>query len=164
MAAEPVPLSPEALTAVEHAVHELPDACERLRYVKEMTEKAANKVFALVETIQTQAAELERQATALADAGLAPEAVALLKQQAQTQADWGTQLLMSQDFQDLSGQVINKVLTLLQSVEKPLELVLSNAGTEAQDHTQVGELAGVQTPDKALKQDDVDDLLASLGF
>jgi chemotaxis protein CheZ len=53
---------------------------------------------------------------------------------------------------------------LLQSVEKPLELVLSNAGTEAQDHTQVGELAGVQTPDKALKQDDVDDLLASLGF
>ena len=164
MAAEPVPLSAEALTAVEHAVHELPDACERLRYVKEMTEKAANKVFALVEAIQGQAAELEKQSAALAQAGLAPEAVALLQQQAHLQSDWGTQLLMSQDFQDLSGQVINKVLNLLTSVEQPLEHVLKHAGTQAQDHTQVGELAGVQTPDKALKQDDVDDLLASLGF
>ena len=49
MAAAPVPLSPDALAGVEHAVHELPDACERLRYVKEMTEKAANKVFAATE-------------------------------------------------------------------------------------------------------------------
>ena len=62
MAAAPVPLSPDALAGVEHAVHELPDACERLRYVKEMTEKAANKVFALVDGIQVQAAELGRQA------------------------------------------------------------------------------------------------------
>jgi chemotaxis protein CheZ len=164
MATEPIPLSPEALTAVEQAVHELPDACERLRYVKEMTEKAANKVFALVDAIQAQSAELEKQAQALAEAGLAPEAVALLRQQAEQQQAWGTELLMSQDFQDLSGQVINKVSNLLTSVEKPLEYVLQHAGTQAQDHTQQGELAGVQTPDKALKQDDVDDLLASLGF
>jgi len=164
MAAEPVPLSPDALAAVEHAVHELPDACERLRYVKEMTEKAANKVFALVDGIQVQAAELGRQAVELAEAGLQPEAVALLQAQAQRQQAWATELLMSQDFQDLSGQMINKVLALLQSVEQPLEHLLASVGTQAQDHTQVGDLAGVQTPDKALKQDDVDDLLASLGF
>ena len=156
MAAAPVPLSPDALAGVEHAVHELPDACERLRYVKEMTEKAANKVFALVDGIQVQAAELGRQAVELA--------VALLQAQAQRQQAWATELLMSQDFQDLSGQVINKVLALLQSVEQPLEHLLASVGTQAQDHTQVGDLAGVQTPDKALKQDDVDDLLASLGF
>ncbi|MBN8505046.1 MAG: protein phosphatase CheZ [Burkholderiales bacterium] len=164
MATDPIPLSEEALTAVEHAVHELPDACERLRYVKEMTEKAANKVFALVEAIQAHAEQMDLQSQALADAGLSAEAVSLLRQQAEQQRAWATELLMSQDFQDLSGQVINKVLTLLTSVEKPLEHVLQHAGTQAQDHTQVGELAGVQTPDKALKQDDVDDLLASLGF
>ncbi len=159
-----VELSPEALAAVEHAVHELPDACERLRYVKEMTEKAANKVFALVDGIQAQAAALLEQAKLLEAAGLPTEAVLLLRQQSEQQQAWATALLMSQDFQDLSGQVINKVIGLMSSVEAPLETLLKHAGTEAQDHTQVGELAGVQTPDKALKQDDVDDLLASLGF
>ena len=159
-----VELSSEALAAVEHAVHELPDACERLRYVKEMTEKAANKVFALVDRTQAQATALQEQATLLEAAGLPAEAVALLRQQAEQQQAWATELLMSQDFQDLSGQVINKVIGLMTSVEKPLETLLTHAGTTAQDHTQVGDLAGVQTPDKALKQDDVDDLLASLGF
>jgi chemotaxis protein CheZ len=159
-----VELSSEALAAVEHAVHELPDACERLRYVKEMTEKASNKVFALVDRTQAQAAALQEQATLLEAAGLPAEAVALLRQQAEHQQAWATELLMSQDFQDLSGQVINKVIGLMTSVEKPLETLLTHAGTTAQDHTQVGDLAGVQTPDKALKQDDVDDLLASLGF
>lgn len=159
-----VELSPEALAAVEHAVHELPDACERLRYVKEMTEKAANKVFALVDSIQAQAAALLAQAKLLEAAGLPAEAVLLLRQQAEHQQAWATELLMSQDFQDLSGQVINKVIGLMSSVEAPLETLLKHAGTQAQNHTQVGELAGVQTPDKALKQDDVDDLLASLGF
>jgi len=159
-----VELSPEALAAVEHAVHELPDACGRLLYVKEMTEKAANKVFALVDRTQAQAAELQKQAELLEAAGLPAEAVALLRQQAEHQQAWATELLMSQDFQDLSGQVINKVIGLMSSVEKPLEALLTQAGTTAQDHTQAGDLAGVQTPDKALKQDDVDDLLASLGF
>ena len=80
-----VELSPEALAAVEHAVHELPDACGRLRYVKEMTEKAANKVFALVDRTQAQAAELQKQAELLEAAGLPAEAVALLRQQAEHQ-------------------------------------------------------------------------------
>jgi chemotaxis protein CheZ len=162
--AEPIELSQDALAAVEHAVHELPDACERLRYVKEMTEKAANKVFVLVDAAQAQAKALLEQAQLLGEAGLPAEAVALLRQQAELQQAWATELLMSQDFQDLSGQVINKVSKLMETVQQPLQQLLDSAGAKAQDHTQVGDLAGVQTPDKALKQDDVDDLLASLGF
>lgn len=150
------------LAAVEQALHELPDVGERLRYVKQLTEGAANKVFALVEAAQTQAAALHRQADEMA--ADAPVVAALLRQQADAQSAWATELLMSQDFQDLSGQVVNKVISLLQSLEAPLQQLLDSNGSQAQDHTQAGELAGVQTPDKALKQDDVDDLLASLGF
>lgn len=151
-----------ALAAVEQALHELPDVGERLRYVKQLTEGAANKVFALVETAQSQAAALRRHADEMASS--APELAALLRQQSDAQSAWATELLMSQDFQDLSGQVVNKVLALLQSLEAPLQQLLDSTGAQAQDHSQAGELAGVQTPDKALKQDDVDDLLASLGF
>jgi chemotaxis protein CheZ len=71
--------------------------------------------------------------------------------------------MMSQDFQDLSGQVINKVSKMLERAETPLNDLIAAmpAATEA---AAPPELTGVQTPDKALKQDDVDDLLASLGF
>ncbi len=156
------PWQAETLAAVEHALHELPDVAERLRYVKQLTEGAANKVFALVETAQSQAASLQRHADELQ--ANAPAAAALLRQQAEAQSAWATELLMSQDFQDLSGQVVNKVIALLASLEAPLQQVLDSAGTQAQAHTRADDLAGVQTPDKALKQDDVDDLLASLGF
>lgn len=164
--AEQNPWQADTLAAVDQALQELPDVAERLRYVKQLTEGAANKVFALVESVQSQAATLRQQADELS-AG-APAAALLLREQADAQAAWATELLMSQDFQDLSGQVINRVIALLQTLEPPLQQWrLAQAGDAAPAQTRAtpqGELAGVQTPDKALKQDDVDDLLASLGF
>jgi chemotaxis protein CheZ len=71
--------------------------------------------------------------------------------------------MMSQDFQDLSGQVINKVSKMLERAEPPLNDLIA-AMPAVGEAGMPDELTGVQTPDKALKQDDVDDLLASLGF
>jgi len=72
---------------------------------------------------------------------------------------------MAQDFQDLSGQVINKVSKMLERVEQPLVELLDGAPLLAESAAPASEaLEGVQTPDKALQQDDVDDLMASLGF
>lgn len=166
MSEAPNGLAPAALAAIQSAVEELPDACDRLRYVKEMTEKAANKVFSLIDQMQVDAAALQAQAAALGAAGADAASVAALKGLAERQQALSTELMMSQDFQDLSGQVINKVVKLLVSVEQPMEQVLDqarSAGTQAMPLDEA-ELTGVQTPDKALKQDDVDDLLASLGF
>ena len=157
---EPSPaLATEAVAAIQKAVEELPDACERLRYVKDMTQKAANKVFDLSDATKADAEQL----LALA-AQAPPEMQAALRALAERQQALATELMMSQDFQDLSGQVINKVITLMLSVERPMEQVLDHAGQVAGAQPEAEELAGVQTPDKALKQDDVDDLLASLGF
>ena len=70
---------------------------------------------------------------------------------------------MSQDFQDLSGQVINKVSKMMERAEPPLRDLMNSLPAPVEPIAPP-ELGGVQTPDKALKQDDVDDLLASLGF
>ncbi|MBH9551397.1 protein phosphatase CheZ [Inhella gelatinilytica] len=151
-------LAAEAIAAIQKAVEELPDACERLKYVKQLTQSAANKVFDLSDAVQADAKAL----LSLADQ-VAPEHQAALRALAEKQQGLATELMMSQDFQDLSGQVVNKVIALMQSVERPLEAVLEHAG-RVEAAVQDDALAGVQTPDKALKQDDVDDLLASLGF
>lgn len=165
---------------------ELPDARERLSYVRSMTEQAATKVLNLVEAAQGDAEAVRRKGMELSDAlsrlalssDLSVErARAMMKLCAAYAADAAsfaarekslhTEIMMSQDFQDLSGQVINKVSKMLERAEGPLseltgDLVAAIPAPTAAPEVQ--ELTGVQTPDKALKQDDVDDLLASLGF
>ena len=165
-------------------VDELPEACERLAYVRQLTEQAATKVLSLVDVAQDDAEQVRRQGADLSDAlcrmAVAPNlnaqrARSMLKlcaAYAATAASFAarektlhTEIMMAQSFQDISGQVINKVVGMLERAEGPLELLLS-ASHSAADTVQVlaPSLEGVQTPDKALQQDDVDDLLASLGF
>jgi len=177
-------LRPEVTQALQQLVQELPDACERLAYVRQMTEQAANKVLNLVEAAQDDAEQVGRQGKDLSetlqrmalDPALSLErARSLMKlcaAYAATAASFAarekslhTELMMAQDFQDLSGQVINKVTRMLERSEQPLEHLLEQlqAGESAAAPAPAV-LEGVQTPDKALKQDDVDDLLASLGF
>ena len=72
---------------------------------------------------------------------------------------------MTQSFQDLSGQVIKKVVDIITRTESQLlDLLVDTAPPIAGLQRQGNELQGPQVPDKALKQDDVDDLLASMGF
>jgi chemotaxis protein CheZ len=73
--------------------------------------------------------------------------------------------MMTQDFQDLSGQVIKKVIAIISQTEQQLLSLLMHSAPEhvGTARAQVG-LAGPQVPDKALQQDDVDNMLASLGF
>lgn len=169
---------------LQKVVQELPDACERLAYVRQMTEQAATTVLGLVDTAQENAEQVRRQGHDLSDSlsrmAAAPElsverARAMLKlcaAYAATAAGFAerekslhTEIMMAQGFQDLSGQVINKVIGMLERAEKPLEHLLADFDPPASDAPADAQtLAGVQTPDKALQQDDVDDLLASLGF
>ena len=172
--------------ALQQLATELPDSCERLTYVRRMTEEAANKVLDLVDTDRDGAEQVRRQGEDLSEMlqrqALSPDltlerARSMLKLCAayaataagfaQREKDIHAEIMQAQDFQDLSGQVINKVVKMLQQAEAPLnELVGSVAAPAAAEVAAASaeELAGVQTPDKALQQDDVDDLLASMGF
>ena len=75
--------------------------------------------------------------------------------------------MMTQDFQDLSGQVIKRVIDIISRTETELLQLLTQTAPEhlaAAAAASGAHLQGPQTPEKALKQDDVDDLLASMGF
>jgi chemotaxis protein CheZ len=84
---------------------------------------------------------------------------------------------MAQDFQDLSGQVIKKVIDIITRTEMQLVHLLLDSAPESAATVAAAEkmqplpvnadthvLEGPQTADTALQQNDVDDLLASLGF
>ncbi|AGX88102.1 protein phosphatase CheZ [Candidatus Symbiobacter mobilis] len=178
-------------------VQEIPNARDRLTYVGKMTEDAANKVLGLVEKakpdcdhLATHGSELSQSLARMASAEdfSVDRARALLMvcgkfadrtaRFAQDQAETLSDIMMAQDFQDLSGQVIKKVVDIINRTEVQLVQLLldsspgaSTAESPDPSATQTAtmnvndhRLEGPQTADDALKQSDVDDLLASLGF
>ena len=154
--------------AVLHEVtQEIPDARERLAYVGAMTEQAADRVLTLVDMAKPECTSLVEQGRALLAADPPPDQLKAVAERsvevARLQQDALNDIMMAQDFQDLSGQVINKVIKIISRTEKQLlELLVSTTPPPKVETPAV--LEGPQTPDKAMKQDDVDDLLASLGF
>ena len=87
-----------------------------------------------------------------------------------------SEALIAQEFQDLTGQTVRRVITLVEEVEMGLVQIIKIAGksmkssdTNAAPGSNENELAGPQIPehldsDAVANQDEVDDLLSSLGF
>jgi chemotaxis protein CheZ len=83
-------------------------------------------------------------------------------------------IMMAQDFQDITGQLIKKVVAITKRVENELAQVLrDNAPPEMREklaqkqsaqEQPVQLMQGPSVPSAALDQDSVDDLLADLGF
>jgi len=174
---------------------DIPDAKERLEYVIEMTEKAANTAMSVIEEgspvaekLGGQAGELKAQWTKFRQRELSPEELRVMGHDVETFFDESeqmmskllagfTEILMAQDFQDLTGQIIKQVINLVNEIETNLvELVkiqgeaMASSEPVKEETKQETKLEGPQVPgkeksDDVMKgQDDVDDLLASLGF
>ncbi len=188
----------EALTVLgsnqlHDIVQEIPQARDRLAYVGKMTEDAANKVLTLVETAKPDCDELASRGLDLSqslskfasadDLGLerAKGLLVVCSKFAQRTATFATgqsnvlsDIMMAQDFQDLSGQVIKKVIDIINRTEMQLVQLLVDSAPQVPDAVDDSppeaktvdnhKLDGPQTAENALKQNDVDDLLASLGF
>ena len=173
---------------------ELPDAKSRLSYISRLTGEAAEKVLNRVDLakadhdlILAQTRAMSQRLTAVPTAmPTSAELLAFLANVEGTtrQADEHlTEIMMAQDFHDLTGQVIAKVVTLAANVEEQLvQLLIQTAPhdavtkpvtaggtpTEATAHYQPA-LSGPamnpqDNPDVVSGQSEVDDLLASLGF
>jgi len=162
-------------------VEQLPDAQSRLFYIAKLTGEAADKVLNHVEGAKTEQALIASRGRELSETisrvpGLAKAMPELLvwAQEVVTHSEKTdtrlTEIMMAQDFHDLTGQVINRVVQLAGTIEEQLlSLLLQSApcGQPGQDHAI--ELAGpVVNPegrtDIVTDQKGVDDLLASLGF
>jgi chemotaxis protein CheZ len=162
-------------------VDQLPDAQSRLSYIARLTGEAAEKVLNEVEVAKTEQALITERGRQLIDTisrvpGLAkamPELLTWSQDVVATSEKSDarlTEIMMAQDFHDLTGQVISRVVQLAGTIEEQLLGLLLQAapsGQPGQDHAI--ELAGpVVNPegrtDVVVDQAQVDDLLASLGF
>lgn len=174
--------------SLQEAAHAIPDARQRLTYIAEMTEQAASKVLNATDIAKPIQDRTEAAARALQARWdrlyanqmspeefrvLAGETRGFLGDVAQGSRETGAQLMeimMAQDFQDLTGQVIKKVVDLAQGLEKQLLQVLIEAmpaerKAEAPDTLMNGPVINaVGRDDVVSSQEQVDDLLESLGF
>jgi chemotaxis protein CheZ len=162
----------------------LPDSGSRLEHILQLTEKAANTTLDHVEAMtarnqdeQTKLARLREIFSGLMAVGdKAQERLGETSQVlndfqvslAETSSDLIT-VLTAQDYQDLTGQVILKIIQLLKDLEKSLVDMIRTFGLKPDGRQQetTDELYGPAHMGKteALhSQDDVDSLLADFGF
>jgi len=182
----------------------IPDAKKRLNYVMEMTENAANKTMDAVEASLPLAQEIADEISDIKptwDRLMSREielgefkslchSIDKFMNSSHHKTDelqmLMTNVLMAQDYQDLTGQVIRRVIELVREVEESLIHLLTAFAAQGEvEPTQLTEqpeetedsivaqtLAGPEGPiidkesrnDVVSDQDEVDDLLSSLGF
>ena len=173
---------------IEKTAAAIPDAKDRLAYVVTMTEKAADRTLNATDAIKPiqddlalGANQLTEQWDSLFARELSIEQFKLLV--ADTRCYLGEvprhtgttnaqlmEIMMAQDFQDLTGQVIKRTTEIIQTVERELlQLLLENIAPERRLEVSDGLLNGPVInsdgrSDVVTSQDQVDDLLESLGF
>jgi chemotaxis protein CheZ len=181
--------------ALTEASSQIVDAQDRLEYVASLTEQAANKVLNTLDDgmpaqdkLSKQAKDMEGRWADLFAGKLSIEQFKALAGDSRsfaqavseaTEAEKARllEIMMAQDFQDITGQLIKKVVKITQTVENELAQLLRDSApadvkeklaqkqAAAQEQEKPAELMqGPSVPSAALDQDSVDDLLADLGF
>jgi chemotaxis protein CheZ len=174
---------------LEQVAQDIPDARDRLAYVSRMTEQAAERVLNATDLATPLQTELANGASTLEQHWKAVLEKPSLKSEYNQVADETLEFLtlttknttetkallmdimMAQDFQDLTGQVIKKITGLAQDLEKQLVQVLidfSPTPVKKEVDEKVTLMNGPQIDPTAVdvvaSQEQVDDLLDSLGF
>jgi chemotaxis protein CheZ len=174
---------------IEKAASDIPDARDRLDYVARMSEQAAQKVLnatdaanPLQDQIDSTAQQLSAAWNALLDAPATGEAEwRELAERTAMSLDgmrgatvdtkaYLMDIMMAQDFQDLTGQVITKVTAIAHNLEQQLvQMLVDFAPAEVRRDYDSGLLNGPQikpegNSEVVSNQGQVDDLLDSLGF
>ena len=188
-------------------ISEVANANERLNYVLELTENAANTTMDMVDVSMPVAEEMGEQArllrqdwkqmadsqssmSELKDLGRTTESFLQEIEKGSDSLNKNfTEILLAQGFQDITGQLIKRVIGLVSDVESSLVQLVAVAGKvdqisgltndDAKDATVVDEEAVAEenlvkghgpqlhketSTDVVADQDEVDDLLSSLGF
>jgi chemotaxis protein CheZ len=170
---------------LKDSVDQLPDTQSRLSYIARLTGEAAEKVLNQVDAAKTEQALIAARGRQLSAtlAGV-PGLAAAMPELGAWSADIVnasdridarlTEIMLAQDFHDLTGQVIGRVVRLAATIEEQLLALLlhsAQADRPGQDRAEAidRELAGpvlnsAGRTDVVSNQAQVDDLLASLGF
>ncbi|MBI1906729.1 MAG: protein phosphatase CheZ [Rhodocyclales bacterium] len=170
------------------AVQAIPDARQRLSYIAQMTEQAASRVLNATDIAKPLADKAVEDATELQQrwdrlyanqlsvdefktlAGETRHFLGEVTRGSQVTSEQLMEIMMAQDFQDLTGQVIKKVVDLAQKLETELlQILLEVTPAEKRVKQADGLMNGPvinsdNREDVVTSQEQVDDLLDSLGF
>ncbi|GHE21326.1 protein phosphatase CheZ [Halomonas urumqiensis] len=188
---------------IEKAAEAIPDARDRLSYVASMTEQAAERALNAIDRAQPLQDELGSRAEALdarwAEWFATPQSLddarelvtdtrrylAEVPDKTGATSKELLEIMMAQDFQDLTGQVIKKMMDVIREIESQLVQVLIDSVPDGEKRDDMqrqvddrrhldarkrdeGLLNGPQIKPEAAdvvsSQDQVDDLLDQLGF
>jgi len=173
---------------IEKAAHEIPNVKDRLNYVAMLSEQAAQRVLnatdaagPLQDKIEENGESLKKEWQAALQRPFSEEQFHEIAGRTQQYLDetcsasvdtrkYLMEIMMAQDFQDLTGQVIKKITELAQTLEQQLvQLLIDFAPSEMKRDAGAGLLNGPQinqagNPEVVSDQEQVDDLLDSLGF
>ena len=166
---------------LKKAADGLPDARSRLSYIAKKTGEAADKVLNSVDQAKMEHGRICEQTRRIAQAIVADPVKAVASgavinfvgdiEAATARIDAHlTDIMMAQDFHDLTGQVVAKVVALAADLEDSLVKLLVQAAPPEQAHKVEAALLhgpvvnGEGRTDVVHNQGEVDDLLASLGF
>ena len=170
------------------ADEEMPDARQRLNHIVELTEKSAHKTMSLIEHSIPLLSSLDERLIQFKghfdDVSMDKKITNMLEYASSVSKKVSNDLneiMLAQDYQDLTGQIIQRVSALVQNVETNLIglLKIAEIGGGSMDLSQKTDgidekennsngfgpvVPGVKHGEVLQSQDDVDDLLSSLGF
>jgi chemotaxis protein CheZ len=174
--------------SLEKVAEAIPNTRDRLAYIAELTEKAAERALNAADIAKPLQSELESQAKTLSTRWeqlyanqLSPEQFAALAgetrqylqavpERTQATNDQLMEIILAQDFQDLTGQVIKKIMDVAKVLESELLALLiqhlpSDKKAELDPSLLNGPVVNAQGKnDVVTDQTQVDELLESLGF
>lgn len=173
--------------SLSDATSQITDAQDRLEYIASLTEQAANKVLNTIDegmpaqdALAKTAKQMESRWSALFDGKLSVDEFKVLAtdskrfastvlENTETEKARLLAIMMAQDFQDITGQLIKKIVVITQAVEGELaQLLRDNAPPDLlkkdEKEPPAGLMNGPAMGGTAMEQDDVDSLLEGLGF
>lgn len=151
----------------------------RLLHIVEMTDKAANTTMDISEKLQTsldeQSKEIEKVQNILSEVQSEQDIDRLTEVSESIQSmnthflsyqNDLTEILLAQDYQDLTGQVIGKITITMEALQNELLTLLQRFQPTNEIAVKKEELQGPlqENQEERQNQDNVDALLANLGF
>lgn len=166
---------------LEKTAATMPDARDRLSFIDKSMHEASEKTISAVESsmplIKRNRAACKDMTIRLSDANfnehgkLVTDAISMLGEIASAEEAIHhnlMQIMEAQEFRDVAGQMVNKIVVAAVEIETILLELLKEYAPDAKDSliSTKGLTAGpgLKTPDNVSGQDEVDDLLSSLGF
>lgn len=154
------------------SAQELPDAQNRLSYIARLTGEAAEKVLTLVDDAKDRQTDIVAQTKKMRQSMIADPVAAVAKghimnyledmeKSTEIVDNQLTDIMMAQDFHDLTGQVIAKVVTLAASIESQLVTLLVQTAPQAPEPASAAVAPSVVAAAAVVAADEADDLWAA---